>query len=93
MLFQGKDDNTVVTMSRKFTEIHGFYKENKTLIGPEDVYIPSTKQTNKNKKVRKKVSRKNSRGSSFRNQDKEKSTTNSSIVVATVNLSKSPEFT
>ena len=24
--FQGKDDNTVVTMSRKFTEIHGFYK-------------------------------------------------------------------
>ena len=26
MLYQGKDDNTTITMIRPFSEIHGFYK-------------------------------------------------------------------
>jgi len=69
MLFQGKDDKTVITMNRSFSEIHGFYKDTKTLIGPEDVYIQPKQVL---KKVRKKVSRKGSRGSSFRAKDKEK---------------------
>ena len=66
-------------MVRTFEEIHGFYKENKKLIGPEDIFhspssISRPKQATK--KVRKKVSRKCSRGSSFRNKDKEKPLSN-----------------
>ena len=67
-------------MMRTFAEIHGFYKEHKKLIGPEDIFhSPSSisKPKQVTKKVRKKVSRKCSRGSSFRNKDKEKPLTNS----------------
>eukprot|EP00092_Neocalanus_flemingeri_P018915 GFUD01020487.1.p1 GENE.GFUD01020487.1~~GFUD01020487.1.p1 ORF type:complete len:209 (+),score=51.96 GFUD01020487.1:174-800(+) len=39
MLFQGKDDKTVITMMRTFVEIHGHYKETKQLIGPDEVYL------------------------------------------------------
>ena len=70
----------MITMVRTFAEIHGFYKENKKLIGPEDIFhSPSSllKPKQVTKKVRKKVSRKCSRGSSFRNKDKEKPLTNS----------------
>merc|ERR1719225_1513845 len=56
MLFQSKDDKTVISMVRSFAEIHGFYKEHKRLIGPDDVFhSPSTKPKQVTKKVRKKV--------------------------------------
>jgi len=41
MLFQGKDDKTVVTMLRTFGDIHGHYKETKQLIGPSQAYTPA----------------------------------------------------
>merc|ERR1719474_2041501 len=67
MLFQGKDDHTIITMLKNFSDIHGYYKDMRQLIGPEQTYQPVKMNV---KKVRKKVARKCSRGSSFRSKAK-----------------------
>jgi len=41
MLFQGKDDHTIITMLKNFSDIHTYYKETKQLIGPDQVYTPA----------------------------------------------------
>lgn len=68
MLFQGKDDNTVITMLRTFSEIHGHFVQTKQIIQPGETFVAVPLKV----KVRKKVAKKLSRNSSFRRKEKAK---------------------
>lgn len=55
-LFQGQNDETLITLLRPFFEIQGHFKETKQLIKPEEVFIapPSVKTIEGGKKIKKK---------------------------------------
>jgi len=55
-LFQGQNDETLITLLRPFFEINGHFKETKQLIKPDEVFIapPSQKAIEGGKKIKKK---------------------------------------